>query len=128
MKKLIFSLFVLLIVWSCTPSQKSGSSERHSTIKSDSTEYEITIIDNDFDQWYLINYSPAKDYSNEYYRGKNQVAVINWNDYFTRNRYHRVIEDYIFYDNSVDYGIDVNRKLYWYFKYIEDVSKIRLFR
>ena len=127
MKKLIFALFVLLIVWSCFPSQKSGSSERHSTIKSDSTEYEITIIDIDFDQWYLINYSLAKDYSNEYYRSKNMVAVSSWNDYFTRNRYHRVIENYIYYDNSVDYGIDVNRKLFWYFKYAEETYKIRLF-
>jgi len=126
MKKLIFPLFVLLIVWSCSPSQKTRSSDRHSTIKSDSTEYEITIIDPDFDQWYLINYSSAKDYSNEYYRSKNQVGVINWNDYFTRNRYQRMVEDYIFYDNSVDYGIEVNRKLYWYFKYIQDTFKIRL--
>lgn len=127
MKSLISSMFLLTLLWSCSPSQKTGSSDRHSTIKSDSTEYEITIIDNDFDQWYLINYSPAKDYSNEYYRSKNQVAVINWNGYFTRNRYHRVIEDYIFYDNSVDYGLDVNRKLYWYFKYTEEKFKIRLF-
>jgi hypothetical protein len=116
-----------MVAWSCSPSQKTGSSERHSTIKSDSTEYEITIIDTDFDHWYLINYSPAKDYSNEYYRSKNQAAVINWNDYFTRNRYQRVIEDYIFYNNSVDYGMDVNRKLYWYFKYTEETYKIRLF-
>lgn len=127
MKKLIFPFFFLLVVWSCSPSQKNGSSERHSTIKSDSTEYEITIIDNEFDHWYLLNFAPSKDYSNEYYRSKNQIGVINWNDYFTRNRYHRVIEDYIFYNNSVDYGIEVNRKLYWYFKYIEDTYKISLF-
>lgn len=126
MKKLIFSLFVLLVAWSCSPSQKASSSDMHSAIKSDSTEYEITIIDTEFDHWYLLNYSPAKDYSNEYYRGKNLVGVMNWNDYYTRNRYHRVIEDYIFYNNSVDYGIEVNRKLYWYFKYVEDTFRIRL--
>lgn len=127
MKMLLFPLFVLLVAWSCSPSQKAGSSDRHSTIKSDSTEYEITIIDPEFDQWYMMNFSQGKDYSNDYYRSKNQVAVSNWNDYFTRNRYHRVIEDYIFYDNSVDYGIEVNRKLYWYFKYTEDKFRIRLF-
>ena len=127
MKKLIFSFLVLLVAWSCSPSQKARSSDKHSIIKSDSTEYEITIIDNEFDHWHLLNYSPSKDYSNEYYRSKNRIAVSSWNDYFTRNRYHRVIEDYIYYDNSVDYGIEVNRKLYWYFKYAEETYKIRLF-
>jgi len=54
------------------------------------------------------------------------VAVSHWNDYFTRNRYPRAIDSSIDYDYSIDYGIEVNRKLYWYFKYIEDTFKIRL--
>lgn len=127
MKKLIFPIFIFLLAWSCSPSQKAGSSDRQSTINSDSTEYEITIIDPQFDHWYLVHFSQARDYSNEYYRNKNKVAVSTWNDYFTRNRYNRVIQDYIFYDNSVDYGIEVNRKLFWYFEYSEKTFKIRLF-
>ena len=94
----------------------------------DSTEYEITIIDNEFDLWYQLNYSPAKDYSNEYYRSKNQIGVINWNDYYNRNRHSRVIENYLYYDSSVDYGLEVNRKLFWYFKFIEENYRIRLFQ
>jgi len=127
MKKLLFPVFVLLLAWSCSSVRKTGSSDKHSVIVSDSTEYEITIIDPDFDTWYLMNFSQSKDYSNQFYRSKNQVAVNNWNNYFNRNRYHRVIDNYIFYDSSVDYGIEVNRKLYWYFKYTEDKFRIRLF-
>ena len=127
MKKILSAIALLLLAWSCSPSQKARSSDRQSSIKSDSTEYEITIIDNEFDHWYLLNFSPAKDHSNEYYRNKNQAAVLSWNDCYTRNRYHRVIEDYIYYNNSVDYGMDVNRKLYWYFKFVEEKHKIRLF-
>jgi hypothetical protein len=126
MKKLIIPLFILLLAWSCSPSLKTGSSDKHSVIKIDSTEYEITIIDPEFDTWYLLNFSPGKDYSNEYYRGKNQVGAGNWNDYFNRGRYQRVIENYIYYDYAVDYGIEVNRKLYWYFKYTEDRFRMRL--
>jgi len=126
MKKLIAPIFVLLIACSCSPSLKTSTSDRKPIIKSDSTEYEVIIIDPEFDHWYLMNYSQSKDYSNEYYRGRNQVAVSNWNDYFTRNRYHRVIDSYIAYDNSVDYGIEVNRKLYWFFKYTEDKFRIPL--
>ncbi|MDO9254193.1 MAG: DUF6146 family protein [Bacteroidales bacterium] len=126
MRKIISAIVLLLLAWSCSPTQKAGSSDRQSTIKSDSAEYEITIIDNEFDHWYLLNFSPAKDHSNEYYRNKNQAAVVAWNGYFTRNRYHRIIEDYIYFNNSIDYGMEVNRKLYWYFKFIEETYRIRL--
>jgi len=126
MKKLLFPVFILLLAWSCSSVQKTGTSEKHFVIISDSTEYEITIIDTEFDLWYLLNYSEAKDHTNEYYRSKNQVGVINWNGNYNRGRYQRVIENYINFDNSIDYGIEVNRKLYWYFKYTEDKFKIRL--
>lgn len=128
MKNLIIPMFCLLLAWACTPTQKTGSSDKRTSITIDSTEYEITIIDNDFNLWYQLNYSPAKEYSNEYYRNKNQIGVSNWNYYYNRGRYHRVIENYLYYDNAVDYGIEVNRKLYWYFKFIEETYRIRLFR
>lgn len=126
MKKFVFPIFVLLLAWSCSPSHKTAVSDRNPTIKSDSTEYEITIIDPAFEQWYLMNFSPAKDYSNEFYRSKNQTGVLNWNDYYNRGKFNRVIENFIPYDNSVDYGIEVNRKLFWYFKYTEEKFRIRL--
>lgn len=133
MKTTIFVLFILLTLWSCAPSQKVSSSDKQLTIKTDSSlkndsiEYELLLIDPEFDHWYLIHFSIAKDYSNTYYRNKNQVGVSTWNDYFTRNRYPRMIDDYIYWDNSIDYGMEVNRKLYWYFKYYEDAFNIRLF-
>ena len=128
MKKILVPLFILLLAWSCSPSKKTGSANRQSSIKSDSTEYEITIIDPEFDTWYLLNYSPAKEYGNEYYRNWNQIGVGNWNDYFMEGKYSRIIENHIFYQYSIDYGIEVNRKLYWYFKFIEDNFKIRLLK
>lgn len=126
MKKFLIPMFLILLAWSCMPSQKAVSPDKKAVIKKDSTEYEITIIDPEFDQWYLLTYSPAKDYSNEYYRSHNRIAVSNWNDYFLKGKYHRVIDNYIIYDNSADYGIEVNRKLFWYFKYTEDRFRIRL--
>jgi len=125
-KKLLFPILFLMLAWSCTPTQKTSTSKRQSSIKSDSVTYEITIIDPEFDHWFLLNYSPAKDHSNEYYRSKNQTGVSNWNNFFNRGKYQRVIEDYIYYEYSVDYGMEVNRKLYWYFKYVEETFKIRL--
>ena len=119
MKNFLFSLFILLLVCSCSTQQKAASSARGISIVNDSTEYEITIIDPGFDQWYTLNFSPSKDYSNEYYRGKNLNTVSNWNIYLTHGKYPLVIDSFINYDPSVDYGIEVNRRLFWYFKYSE---------
>jgi hypothetical protein len=127
MKLFFFPVFVLLLLWSCSPTLKTTSTHGHPVIKNDSTEYGIIITDIDFENWYTLHFSPAKDHSNEYYRGKNQAAVSNWNIYFTNNRYHQAIDDYIYYDNSIDYGIEVNRKLYWYFNFVQDKYRIRLF-
>lgn len=126
MKKLLIPSFIILLAWSCSPSQKAASAVKPPIIKNDSTEYEIIVIDPGFDHWYLMNFSQTKDYNNTYYRGKNQFGVSNWNDYFTRNRYPKAIDSSIDYDYSVDYGIEVNRKLFWYFKYIENTFNIRL--
>jgi hypothetical protein len=38
-----------------------------------------------------------------------------------------VIDSWINYQPQIDYGIDVNRKLYWYFRFVEDYYGIRLF-
>ncbi len=128
MKPGFFIGMIALLMWGCSPVREVAKTSATLTQTSqDSTEYEILIIDPQFDQWYLLNYSPAKDYSKEYYRGKNLVAVTNWNDHYRSGRYSRIIESFIDYRPDVDYGIEVDRKLYWYFKYIVSTYKIRLF-
>jgi len=128
MKPGFFVGMIALLIWGC--SSVKEASKTAAALKQagqDSTEYEILIIDPNFDQWYLLNYSPAKDYSEEYYRGNNLVAIANWNDYYLRGKYRSVIDSAIDYRSDVNYGIEVDRKLYWYFRYIVSEYKIRLF-
>jgi hypothetical protein len=125
MKPSFLIIIMALMVWACSPAKKASNASV--TLTKDSVEYEISIIDPRFDQWYIINYSPAKDYSNEYYRSKNMIAVINWNDYYRSGKYSRVIDSYIDYQPNIDYGIEVNRKLFWYFKFVIDTYNIRLY-
>jgi hypothetical protein len=124
-----FSIGIIaLLIWACSPArQASKTSATLKQASQDSTEYEIIILDILFDNWYLLNYSPAKDYTKEYYQTRNVVGVANWNYYYRSGRYTRVIESQIDYQPNVDYGIEVDRKLYWYFKYIVSTYKIRLF-
>jgi len=128
MKLSFFIGIMALMVWACSPVKNASKTSAILTQSTkDSTEYEILIIDQKFDQWYLLNYSEAKDHSDDYYRSKNLVAVANWNNYYYTGKYDQVIDSYIDYHPGVDYGIEVNRKLYWYFKFIKNTYGIRLF-
>jgi hypothetical protein len=125
--KILFGLMILA-VWACSPAREASKTKATLTQNSqDSTMYDILIIDPYFDQWYLMNYSPAKDRLNDYYRAKNLEAVTNWNYYYTTGKYSRIIDSLIEYSSGTDYGIEVNRKLYWYFIFFTDKYKIRLF-
>lgn len=128
MKASLFFGITVLLLWACSPAKEVSKTSASLTQKNgDSTEYEIVIIDPRFDQWYLVNFSPAKDHSNEYYRSKNNMAAINWNIYYHKGEQSRVIDSRIDFEPTIDYGIEVNRKLYWYFQYIEKSYRIRLF-
>lgn len=121
-------MMALLMIWACSPVKEASTTSAALARDSlDSTVYDIVIIDPHFDQWYSLNYGPAQDRSNEYYRAKNHTAAIRWNDYYRSGKHSNVIESYLDYRPEVDYGIEVNRKLYWYFKYIRSNYRINLF-
>ena len=128
MKLSFFIGIMALLVWACSSVKDISKTSATLTQNSqDSTEYEIHIIDPWFDQWYMLNYAEAKDYTNEYYHNKNLIAVSNWNEYYRVGKYDLVIDSYIDYQPNIDYGIEVNRQLYWYFKYVREKYKVRLF-
>jgi hypothetical protein len=128
MKNILIPAIIALLIWSCSPTQHVSKKADDKIKIIDSTEYEIIITDLEFETWYVLNFSPVKDYSNNYYLSKNRVAVNNWNEYFASGHYSRVIDDFIPYNPTIDYGIEVNRKLYWYFTYIEETYHIRLLK
>lgn len=55
------------------------------------------------------------------------MAVENRNYYYRTGKYGKIIVSDIDYRPGVDYGIDVNHKLYWYFSYIKSEYRIYLF-
>ncbi len=129
MKKLLFFGLLLFVGWSCTQQKEMAQSQKNpGEITIDSTEYEILIIDPDFDRWYMMRYSPSMDRSNETYRSMNNLGVQNWNSLYQRGKYPNAIGSYLNYQINIDYGLEVNRRLYWYFKYIEENYRIRLLR
>lgn len=94
--------------------------------QSDSTEYELLVFDIGFENWLLTNSFPVWFYEKEYYRTKNHLFTINWNSRVRQAMYHPPYEYEIDYNPSVDYGVDVNWELFWYFKYLEHKFGINL--
>lgn len=129
MKPSILVSVIALLVWSCsTVKNTSETSAKLNRTPADSTEYELVITDIHFDSWYTMNYSDAKDRTNEYYHSKNLVAASRWNDYYRRGKYIDVVDSYLDYQPQIDYGIELNRKLFWYFTFVEDNYGINLFK
>ena len=80
MKPGLFIGMTVLLILSCSPVRHTSKTfAAREQIGKDSTEYEIRIIDNDFDQWYNLNYSEVVDHPKEFYRAKNLIGVSNWN-------------------------------------------------
>jgi hypothetical protein len=127
MKKIIFLGMVLLIFLQPAFSQKSRERERvkNDTISSDSTIYELTIIDPGFDTW-LVTQPPMNFYSNEYYAQKNRFYVSEWNRRYMSSRRKDLYQSYIDYNPAINYDINLNYRLYYYFRYFEEKNRVRL--
>ena len=145
MKKIILylgGLFFLLclVASSCTGSkstvnisddEKSAFNQKEGdTVKiaNDSTEYEIIIIEPGFNLWLQSIAKPEGYYSQSFLENRNQIFVINYNQRVQQPlRYSSSLYEWqIDYDSSIDYGYDVNYKLYNYFIYFQRKYNQRL--
>ena len=97
-------------------------------IASDKTEYEIIIIEPGFNFWLLSIAKPEGYYSQSFLENRNQIYVITWNQrvlqpaQYDPNLYQLQIN----YDTNIDYGYEVNYKLYNYFIYFQRKYNQRL--
>ncbi|MBL4746768.1 MAG: hypothetical protein JKY08_10425 [Flavobacteriaceae bacterium] len=96
-------------------------------MSNDAIDYEIIVIDIGFDTYLQTVAKPAHFHSQSYYEQKNIFYVLEWN-IRARNplRYDpNLYENQIEYRQGVDYGLDVNYKLYNYFKFVEEKYRVR---
>ncbi|MEX0312759.1 MAG: DUF6146 family protein [Allomuricauda sp.] len=97
-------------------------------ISDEESEYEIIIIDPGFYGWLQSIARPEGYYSQSFLENRNQILVINWNQRvlqpqrFNPNLYQLQID----YDPNIDYGYEVNYKLYNYFIYFQRKYNQRL--
>ena len=135
MKLLKPIFFLLSITFFIACGTYSNSTNKTTTIKeepvviaNEALEYEIIIIDQGFTSYLNSIARPMSYHSKMYLQNKNRIYVAIWNSRarnltkYNPNIYENVIE----YEPNVDYGLEVNYKLYWYFKFAEQKYKMRL--
>ncbi len=128
MKKIKYFAFLLIFLPACALfSPRTGQDQADLKIRpeSDSTEYELIVMDPGFETWVLMQ--PKHEHSLEYYRIRNRIYVTEWNSRFMNaRRYRGLYESYIDYDPSIDYGLEFERRLYYFFRYFEESNGVRL--
>lgn len=91
------------------------------SISSDDSDYEIIIIEPGFNAWLNGTARPRGFHSQEFLETRNALFVQQWN---LRNSQPQVYSPDLYvlridYDPSVDYGYEINYKLYNYFIYFQ---------
>jgi hypothetical protein len=128
MRQIIFWLGIILLIAACSTQKglvtvKSNIGE--SSVE-DSLEYDLETFDGRFETWYEMHNSPAMYRSQQYYENWNRQYVSAWNYNAMGGRRNSFFEPIIGYEYTVDYGFELNHKLFYYFQYVEQVLKIQI--
>lgn len=126
LKCLIAALAVMVLASACGSGKNAGPVRYGQNMildRGDEDEYEVQILDSGFDRWFATNARPMSFHSPQYYETMNRQYVTAWNEKVITHGYraNSPFQQRINYDPTIDYGLEVNYKLYYYFKYIEDV-------
>ena len=138
MKTTIYLILLLAFIIGCNaPKSTAKKADENSVaikdndtvkIANDKLEYEIIIIEPGFNYWLQSTARPEGFYSQQYLENRNYIYVTEWNQRvmqpqrFNPNLYEMRID----YEPGIDYGYDVNYKLYNYFIYFQLTYKQRL--
>lgn len=92
----------------------------------DSVEYILIVDEINFDSWMITNSKPIWYYSHVYYQAWNKIYVSEFNSRVLNGARQPFLE-LINYNFSIDYGIELDYKLYWYFIFIQEKYDVSLF-
>lgn len=121
MRKLFWipGLLMILLMTACSTSEKATKSEKGDEVglKKEKDEYRLIITDPGFESWFEYQKSNVQDHTEKYYKGWNQQYVQAWN--IRAMTQPSFFSDRIEYDRRKDYGLPIERKLYYYFRWVE---------
>lgn len=136
MKNILKLFIIILLTTSCNSTQSVAEANQEEDIPeedivrltSDELEYEIIIIEPGFNAWLSTMAQPEGYYSQPYMESRNWVMVQEWNTRvlqpgkYDPDMYQLQID----YRPGINYGYELNYKLYNYFIYFQLTYKQRL--
>lgn len=136
MKFFLKLILIGFLISSCSSSQSVSNTNQEPEIpeedivklESNALEYEIIIIEPGFNSWLATRARPEGYYSQSYMESKNWVLVQEWNARvlqpikYNSDLYQLQID----YRPGINYGYDLNYKLYNYFIYFQLTHNQRL--
>jgi len=135
MKLLILLLsLVFSALMACNTTQNQKAVTEKSTIEKDTIrisnadlEYDVLIFDSGFNSWLTSYAKPRGYYSQSYLESRNRVWILEWNARATVPTSNKnLFEMRIDYNNTTDYGYEVNYLLYNYLVYFQLKNNIKL--
>ena len=131
---ILVSILILIVNCNTTKHNNTNESKAITTvsdtlkISNPDLEYEILIIEPGFNTWLETSAKPSGFYSKTFMETRNIEYVNIWNQRVNqyRNNTKGLYEMEIDYQSNIDYGYDVNYKLYNYFIYFQLTYKQRL--
>jgi hypothetical protein len=130
MKTLLTILFFIALIQAGNaqdkPKEPSIKVKETESGINDTLNYELIIIDPGFESWLISQAKPMGYHSQTYLESWNQRYVAEWNYRYVGGQNVDIIESSVDYDVSVNYGLELNYKLYNYFVYVETVLKLPL--
>lgn len=119
MKQNTIFLFFLLVIGACAVKQPISIKAVGNEDESDSVEYELIVFDSGFESWYLTRSKPVNWHEQSWYEHWNRQYVQAWNHHNLGARHKQLIDGYINYEPGIDYGPEINHKLFYYLMYVE---------
>ena len=126
MKRLIILMMIISAGWGQALGQQDTLRFEAEGEDADSVEYELIVLDPGYDAFLAMQ--PHMEYhSQQYYENWNLRYVREWNYRHSQPlRFGNIYETYIDYRPNIDYGLELNYKLYYYFRFFEKENGVDL--
>ncbi|MBN1338490.1 MAG: hypothetical protein JXA03_04155 [Bacteroidales bacterium] len=118
-------LLAVSLVTACAVQEKNISGSGLPDF-ADSSAFELLITEPGFDYWFHAHRLPQWFHYEEYYSHFNTLSVNEWNQRFLSFRSGEPCDFYIDYNPREEYGLEIEYRLYYYFRFMEDKYGISL--
>ncbi|WP_426476816.1 DUF6146 family protein [Chryseobacterium sp. CBSDS_008] len=128
MKNIILLVMIAWVPFSCFSQENTKKDKEQYEMKpskNEDGEWDLTVIDTQFDYFMSAVARPISQYTESYLKTKNTFLVNEWNSYYNSGRYRNIIESGIDYDPQENYGIRFEYKLYQVFVYVNWKYKLK---